>query len=145
MPPKPTERKEHVESISLVKGGQPSFYAFFFSTIFSSSPTPKLVSCHTSPRLKTLSDSGTFRQDLCNHAKMPYPGQLHSVVIYMRADIKHDSRSGGCEFDLPNCPFLSRWSHFSHQTYTCTLWTATCMISLATVLHVLKSLTLELM
>ena len=106
-----TERKEHVESISLVEGGQPSFYAenipFSSSTIFSSSPTPKLVSCRASPRLKTLSDSGAFRQDLYKHAKMKHLGQSHNVVIYMRADAKHDLRLGGCEFDLPNHPFLS--------------------------------------
>ena len=57
-------------------------------------------------KLKMLSDSGAFRQDLYNHAKMSHPGQLHNVVIYMRAEAKHDSRSGGCEFDLPNPPFL---------------------------------------
>ena len=38
---------------------------------------------------------------LIYYAKMPHPGQSHNVVIYMRADAKHDSRSGGCEFDLP--------------------------------------------
>ena len=106
-----TERKEHVESISLVEGGQPSFYteniSFSSSTIFSSSPTPKLISCHVSPRLKILSDSGPFRQDLYNYAKMPHPGQSHNVVIYMRADVKHCSQSGGYEFNLPNCLFLS--------------------------------------
>ena len=93
-----TDRKEYVESISLVEGGQPSFYAenipFSSSTIFSSSPTPKLISCHASPRLKMLSPSGAFRQDLYNHAKMPHPGQSHNVVIYMHVDVKHDSRSG---------------------------------------------------
>ena len=102
-------------------------FLFSSSTIFSSSPTPKLVSCHASPRLKTLSDSG-FRQDLYNHAKMPRPGQSHNGVIYMHADIKHDSQSGGCELDLPNRPFLSPWSHFTHQTYSCTLWAAACVI-----------------
>ena len=106
-----TERKEHVESISLVEGGQLNFYAenipFSSSTIFSSSPTPKLISCCASPRLKTLSDSGAFRQDLYNHAKMQHPSQSHNVVIYMHTDIKNDSRSGGCEFDLPNRLFLS--------------------------------------
>ena len=105
-----------MESISLVEGGQPSFYAenipFSSSTIFSSSPTPKLISCAL-PRLKTLSDSSTFRLDLYNHAKMPHPGQSHNVVIYMCADAKHDSRSGGCEFNLPNRLFLSTWSHFN--------------------------------
>ena len=54
-----TERKEHVESISVVEGGQLSFYPenipFPSSTIFSSSPIPKLVSCRVSPRLKMLS------------------------------------------------------------------------------------------
>ena len=106
-----TERKEHVESISLVEGWQSSFYAenisFSSSTIFSSSSKTNLVSCRVSPRLKTLSDSSAFRQDLYNHAKMPNPGQSHNVVIYMCADAKHDSRSGGCKFDLPNCLFLS--------------------------------------
>ena len=99
-----------MESISLVEGGQPRFYAEnipSFSTIFSSSPSPKLISCHASPRLKMLSPSGAFRQDLYNHAKIPHPGQSHNVVIYMRADIKHNSRLGGCEFDLPNHPFLA--------------------------------------
>ena len=102
-----TERKEDIESISLVEGGQPSFYAdnipFSSSTIFSSSPTPKLVSCHVSPRLKMLSASGAF---IYNHGKMPHPGQSHNVIIYMLADTKHDFRSGGCDFDLPNHPFL---------------------------------------
>ena len=118
-----TERKEHMESISLVEGRQLSFYAenilFSSSTIFSSSPTPKLVSCCASPRLKTLSDSNAFKQNLYNHAKMPHPGQSHNVVIYMHADVKHDSQSGGCEFDFPNHQFLSPWSHFIHQTYSC--------------------------
>ena len=104
------KKKEHVESISLVEGGQLSFYAenvpFSSSTIFSSSPTPKLVSCCASPRLKMLSDSSAFRQDLYNHTKIPHLGQSHNVIIYVRADAKHDSRSGGCKFDLPNCLFL---------------------------------------
>ena len=56
---------------------------------------------------KTLSYSGTFRQDLYNYVKMPHPGQSHNVVIYTRADVKHDSRLGGYDFDLPNRPFLS--------------------------------------
>ena len=51
--------------------------------------------------------SGAFRQNISNHAKMPHPGQSHNLVIYMRAYVKHNSRSGGCEFDLPNRPFLS--------------------------------------
>ena len=106
-----TERKEHMESISSVEGGQPSFYAenipFSFSTIFSSSPTPKLVSCRASPRLKTLSYAGAFRQDLYNHAKTPHLSQSHNVVIYMCADVKHGSRSEGGKFNLPNRPFLS--------------------------------------
>ena len=127
-----TERKEHVESISFVEGGQPSFYAenihFSSSTSFSSSPTPKLISCRALPKLKTLSDSSAFRQDLYNHAKMPHPGQLHKVVIYMHADVKHDSRLGGCEFNLPNCLFLFPWSHFTRQTYLCMLWAAACNI-----------------
>ena len=125
-----------MESITLVEGGQPSFYAenipFSSSTIFFSSPTSKLISCHVLPRLKTLSNSNAFRQDLYNHAKMPHPGQSHNVVIYIRTDIKHNSRSGGCKFNLPSCPFLSPWSHFTHQTYSCTLWATACMISLAT-------------
>ena len=81
-----------------------------------------------------ITPSGAFRQDLSNHATMPHPGQSHNVVIYMRDYIKHDSWSGGCEFDLPNCLFLSPWSHFTRPTYSCTLWAATCMISLATFL-----------
>ena len=76
------------------------------STIFSSGPIPKLVSCRVSPRLKRIA-SGAFRQDLSNHAKIPHPSQSQNVVIYMRTYVKHDSRSGGCEFDLPNRPFLS--------------------------------------
>ena len=72
----------------LIEDGKPSFYTenipFSSSTIFSSSPTLKLVSCHALPRLKTLSDSAAFRQGLYNHAKMPHPGQSHNVVIYMR-------------------------------------------------------------
>ena len=130
-----TEKKEHVESISL-EGGQPSFYAenipFSSSTIFPSNPTPKLVSCRALPRLKMLSDPGAFRQDLYNHAKMPHPDQSHNMVIYMCADVKHDSWLGGCEFDLPNHPFLSSWSHFTCQTYSCMLWAAACVISPAT-------------
>ena len=51
--------------------------------------------------------SGAFRQDLSNHAKMLHPSQSHNVVIYKRAYVNHDSRLGGCEFDLPNCPFPS--------------------------------------
>ena len=131
-----TERKEHVESISLVEGGQPSFYAenipFSSLTIFFSRPTPKLVFCCASPRLKTLFAFGAFRQDLYNRAKMPHLGQSHNMVIYVHADTKHDSQWGGCEFDLPNRPFLSPWSHFTRQTYLCTFWTAVCMISLTT-------------
>ena len=60
--------------------------------------------------------SGAFRQDLGNHAKMPHPGQSHNVVIYKHTYVKHDSWSGGCEFNLP-----------SH-----TLWAAACVISLTT-------------
>ena len=131
-----TERKEHVESISLVECGQLSFYAenipFSSSTIFYSSPTLKLISCCESPRLKTLSPSGAFRQDLYNHVKMPHPSQSYNMVIYMHTDAKYSSRSGECEFDLPNRLFLSPWSHFTCQTYSCTLWAAVCMISLAT-------------
>ena len=51
--------------------------------------------------------SGAFRQDLGNHAKMPHLDQSHNVVIYQHAYVKCDSRSGGCEFNLPNHPFLS--------------------------------------
>ena len=107
-----SNRKKRICGINFfIEGGQPSFYAenfpFSSSTIFSSSPTPKLVSCHTLPRLKMLSDSGAFRQDLYNHAKVPHPGQSHNVVIYMCTDVKHDSRLGGCEFNLPNRLFLS--------------------------------------
>ena len=74
---------------------------------------------------------GPFRQDLSNHAKMPHPGQSH-VIIYKCAYIKHDSQSGGCEFDLPNRLFLSPWSHFTRQTYSSMLWAAACVISLTT-------------
>ncbi len=53
------ERKEHVQSISLVEGGQPSFYAenihFSSLTIFSNSPTPNPVSC------RALEDPKRFR------------------------------------------------------------------------------------
>ena len=51
--------------------------------------------------------SRAFRQDLSNHAKMPHPGQSHIMVIYKRTYVKHDLESGGCEFNLPNRPFLS--------------------------------------
>ena len=57
---------------------------------------------------------------------------LHEHQHVGSCDIKHDSRSGGCEFYLPNRLFLCPWSHFTHQTYSCTLWTAACVISLAT-------------
>ena len=125
-----TDRKEHVESISLVEGGQPSFYTenipFSSSTIFSSSPTPKLVSCRVLPRLKMLSDSGAFRQDLYNHAKMPHPGLSHNVLIYMCADVKHNSRLGGCEFDLPNHPFLSLPDLILHARHICARFKLPC-------------------
>ena len=62
--------------------------------------------------------SGAFRQDLSNQAKMPHPGQSHNVIIYKRAYVKHNSRLGGWEFNLPNCQFLSPWSHFTCQTYS---------------------------
>ena len=81
---------------------------------------------------ETLSPSGAFKQDLYDHAKVPHPGQSHSVVIYMLTYIKHNSRSGGCEFDLPNRPFFLPWSHFTRQTYSCALWAAACVIYLAT-------------
>ena len=80
--------------------------------------------------------SDAFRQDLSNHAKMPHPGQLHNVVIYKCAYVKHDSQSGGCEFDLPNGPFLSPWSHFTRQTYSSMLWAAVCVISLTTLINI---------
>ena len=106
---------------------------FLSSTIFSSGPVPKLVSSRVMRRQDSnVTVSGAFRQDLSNHAKMPHPGQSHNVVIYMRAYVKHDSQLGGCEFDLPNRLFLSPWSHFTRQTYSCTLWAAACVISLAT-------------
>ena len=69
---------------------------------------------------------------------MQHPGQSHNVVIYMCAYIKHDSWSGGCEFDLPNRPFLSPWFHFSCQTYSGMLWADACMIYLATEWHHIK-------
>ena len=87
------------------------------------------VVCH---RDSNDTASGAFKQDLSNHTEMPHPGQSHNVVIYKCAYVKHDSRLGGCEFDLPNCPFLSLWSHFTCQTYSSMLWSATCVISLTT-------------
>ena len=57
---------------------------------------------------------------------------LHARQRVDSCDVKHDSRSRGCEFDLPNRTFLCPWSHFIHQTYSCTLWSAECVISLAT-------------
>ena len=130
----------------LIEGGQPSFYTenipFSSSTIFSSSPTPKLVSCCASPRLKTFV-SDAFRQDLNNHTKMPHPGQSHNVVIHVHQhvgspNVKHDSQSGGYEFDLPNRPFLFPWSHFTRLTYSCMLWAAECVISLTTIFIITK-------
>ena len=94
-------------------------------------PYPYL-SCVVRHRDSNDTAPGAFRHDLSNHAKMPHPGQSHNVVIYKSAYVKHDSRSGGCEFDLPNRPFLSPWSHFTRQTYSSTLWAAACVISLAT-------------
>ena len=98
-----------MESISLIEGRLPSFYTdyipFSYTTIFSSSPTPYLVSCHVLPRVKMLSHFDAFRQDLYNHAKMPHPGQSHNVVIYVRADTTNNSRSGGCKFDVPSLFF----------------------------------------
>ena len=67
-------------------------YSFFLNNLLQQSYTQSYTA---SPRLKTLSDPGVFRQDLYNHAKMPHPGQSHNVVTYMCADVKHDSRSGG--------------------------------------------------
>ena len=58
---------------------------------------------------------------------------LHARQRVGSCDVNHDWRSGGCEFDLPNRPFLCLWSHFTCQTYSCTLWAAACVISLATV------------
>ena len=119
-----------MESISLVEDGQQRFYTenipFSSSIIFSSSPTPKLASC-VSPRHKTFSASGVY-----NHAKMPHPDQSHNVVIYMCTDVKHNSWLGRCKFDLPNRPFLSPWSHFTRQTYSCMLWATAYLICLAT-------------
>ena len=74
---------------------------------------------------------GAFMQDLSNHAKMPYLGHSHNVIIYKCAYVKHNSWSGGCEFDFSNRPFLSPWSHFIRQTYSSTLWAAACVISFA--------------
>ena len=93
-------------------------------------PSSSLVVRHQDSK-RFLPAPGTFRQDLYNHAKLPHPSQSH-VVIYIHTDAKHDSRSGGCESDLPNCPFSSPWSHFTRQTYSCTLWAAACVISLTT-------------
>ena len=57
---------------------------------------------------------------------------LHARQRVGSRDVKHNSRSGGCEFDFPNHPFLYSWSHFTSQTYLCTLWATVCVISLAT-------------
>ena len=92
-------------------------------------PSSSRVICH---RDSNDTAPGTFRQDLSNHAKMPHLGQSHNVIIYKRAYVKYDSWSGGCEFDLPNRPFLSTWSHFTCQTYSSMLWAAACVISLVT-------------
>ena len=48
---------------------------------------------------------------------MPHQGQSHNVVIYMHADAKHNSWSGGCEFDLPNRPFLSLSDFILHARH----------------------------
>ena len=40
---------------------------------------------------------------------MPHSGQLHNMVIYMRAsspDVKHDSRLGGCDLISPIARFF---------------------------------------
>ena len=92
-------------------------------------PSLSLVVRHRDSNVTAFS---AFRQDLSNHAKMPHPGQLHNVVIHMCTYVKHDSLLGWCDFDFPNRLFLSPWSHFTHQTYSCTLWAAACVISLAT-------------
>ena len=111
-----TERKEHVESISLVKGGQSSFYAenilISSPTIFSSILTPKLVSCRASPRLKTLSASGEFRQDLYNHGKMPHLGQSQNVVIYINTI--HDWEDVSSIFPIPRFSLPDLILHARH-------------------------------
>ena len=56
-------------------------------------------SVNMKPRLKRYSLCA-FRQDLSIHTKMPHPGQSHNVVIYMCTYVKHNSLSGGCEFNL---------------------------------------------
>ena len=76
--------------------------------------------------------SGAFRQDFSIHAKMPHQGQSHNVIIYKRTYVKHDSRSGGCEFDLPNRPFLSCPDLILHARHIFEHWAAACVISLAT-------------
>ena len=50
---------------------------------------------------------------------------LHARQRVGSCDVKHDSRSGGCEFNLPNYLCLCRWSHFTRQIYSCMLSLAT--------------------
>ena len=131
--------------VFLIEGRQPSFYAeittlSFFqfpfclqqSSLSVLHPSSFLVVRHQDSKRRLF--PGASRQDLNNHTKILHPGQSHNLVIYMRTSVlvvKHDSRSGGCEFDLPNRLFLSPWSHFTRQTYSCTLWASACVISLA--------------
>ena len=64
----------------LLEGGHPSFYGenvpFSSTTIFSSSPTPKLVSCHQDSKcfLTPVRSGRTY-------IIMPHLGQSHNVVI----------------------------------------------------------------
>ena len=82
--------------------------------------------------------SRAFRQDFKSSYQNATSGSivqcsnLHAHQRVGSCDVKQDSRSGGCEFDLPNPLFLCPGSHFTRQIYSCTLWTAACVISLAT-------------
>ena len=71
---------------------------------------------------KRLSAPSAFKQDLNDCTKMPHLGQcgnLHACQHVCSPDVKHNSWSGGCEFDLPNYLFLSLWSHFTWRIRAC--------------------------
>ena len=126
-------------NFSLIEGEQPNFYAenIPFSCNSLSNPSPKFVS----RRLDFFQTpiSRAFRQDFKSSYQNATSGsivQCSNLHVRQRVgscDVKHDSRSGGCEFDLPNRPFLCPWSYFTRLTYSCTLWVAACVISLVTI------------
>ena len=131
-------------NFSSTEGEQPNFYAEntpFSCNSFLAAICPSLSLVLRLFDLFQTPVSRAFRQDSKSSYQNATSGSivqccnLHACQRVGSCDIKHDSHSGGCEFDLPNRPFLCPWSHFTRQTYSCTLWAAACVISFAIFFH----------